>query len=152
MRSRSLVLAVLVAGLLVVGAGCSSTDESATDTDTAAEAVTNRSITLLDPGEFEAYMVANPDVPVVNTHIPYEGHIAGTDSFVAFDEIAVWDGLPTDLDAPIVLYCRSGNMSADASATLVGLGYTNIVDLAGGMNAWTAAGKPLLTEKPPAST
>lgn len=148
MRSRKPFLILLVAGLLVVGAACGSSDEAATDADASSEAVANGSITLLSPDDFEAFIEAQPDVPVVNTHIPYEGHIAGTDSFVAFDEIADWDGLPEDLDAPIVLYCRSGNMSADASATLVGLGYTNVIDLEGGMNAWTAAGKALRTVMP----
>lgn len=147
MLRRTLVLAALLAGLLAVASACSSTGDSTASSDAA-----NESITLLDPAGFAAYMESNPEAPVVNTHIPYEGHIAGTDSFVAFDEIAQWDGLPTDLDVPIVLYCRSGNMSADASATLVDLGYTNIVDLEGGMQAWTAEGRPLLTEEPAASS
>ncbi|MBK5288901.1 MAG: rhodanese-like domain-containing protein [Acidimicrobiia bacterium] len=95
-------------------------------------------------------MTEHPDAPVVNVHIPYERHIAGTDAFVPFDEIAQWDALPADLDAPIVLYCRSGNMSAEAATTLTGLGYTDIVDLEGGMNAWAAAGLPLLDQDPAA--
>ena len=151
MLRRALVLVVLVAGLLAVASACSANGDSTAASDAANE-TSNRSITLLDPAEFAAFLEANPEAPVVNTHVPYEGHIAGTDSFVPFDEIAEWDGLPTDLDAPIVLYCRSGNMSADASATLVDLGYTNIVDLEGGMQAWTAAGRPLLTEEPAASS
>ena len=32
-------------------------------------------------------------------------------------------------------------MSADAVVTLSGLGYTNIVELDGGMNAWRASGR-----------
>jgi len=34
-------------------------------------------------------------------------------------------------------------MSAEAAATLVGLGYTNVRDLAGGMESWQAQGYPL---------
>lgn len=67
--------------------------------------------------------------------------------FVPLDEIGTWEDLPPSLDAPIALYCRSGSMSARATDTLVDLGYTNIVDLEGGMNAWTAAGNQLQTSR-----
>ena len=36
----------------------------------------------------------------------------------------------------IMIYCRSGNRSKQASEKLVGLGYTNIVEF-GGINTWT---------------
>ena len=36
----------------------------------------------------------------------------------------------------IMVYCRSGNRSKQASEKLVALGYTNIVEF-GGINSWT---------------
>lgn len=101
---------------------------------------------LLAPPEFAEYLDQNPDTPVVNVHVPYEGHIEGTDAFVDFETIATWEDLPDDLQAPIVLYCRSGNMSAQAAADLSALGYTNIVELKGGMIAWVAEGFALLDD------
>jgi rhodanese-related sulfurtransferase len=42
------------------------------------------------------------------------------------------------------VYCRSGNESAIAAQTLIDLGYANIDNLVGGMNAWTASGRQLV--------
>lgn len=41
-----------------------------------------------------------------------------------------------DKDQLILVYCRSGNRSKQASDKLVKLGYTNIVEF-GGINTWT---------------
>ena len=41
-----------------------------------------------------------------------------------------------DLDQIILVYCRSGNRSAQASQKLANLGYTNVFDF-GGIMTWT---------------
>lgn len=77
----------------------------------------------------------------INTHIPYEGEIEGTDSFIAFNEIEkFFPVLPKDKESKIVVYCRSGGMSKTASETLVKLGYTNVVNLERGMIDWQQQG------------
>ena len=55
-------------------------------------------------------------------HIPYEGEIERTDIVIPFDQIAAQAGKlpPPDKSAKIVLYCRSGAMSATAARALVG--------------------------------
>jgi YVTN family beta-propeller protein len=86
------------------------------------------------------------DFALINVHIPYEGEIAQTDTNIPYSRISDYlDELP-DKDQPIVLYCRSGSMSTVASRTLVGLGYTSIVELAGGFNAWKRAGYDLIVD------
>jgi rhodanese-related sulfurtransferase len=92
-----------------------------------------------------AAMLEDKEFPLINVHIPYQGEIEGTDSFIPFDEIGQnLDSLPSDKEARIVLYCRSGSMSATAARELVGLGYTDVWNLDGGMIAWKQAGYPLL--------
>ena len=46
-------------------------------------------------------------------------------------------------DARVIVYCRSGTRAALATATLVMLGYQNVANLDGGINAWKEAGLPL---------
>lgn len=80
------------------------------------------------------------DFTFINVHSPYDGEIAGTDLFLEHDLLKTnRDKLPEDRSAQIVLYCKSGNMSAQAIQTLKNLGYTNVSHLAGGMKAWQKA-------------
>ena len=45
------------------------------------------------------------------------------------------EGALPNKDQPILVYCRSGNRSKQASQTLADLGYANVVEF-GGINSW----------------
>lgn len=49
----------------------------------------------------------------------------------------------SDLDRPMILMCDAGYQSSLAAATLQQLGFTRATDLAGGFQAWRAAGLPV---------
>lgn len=94
-----------------------------------------------------AEMLNSKDFFFVNTHIPYEGEIEKTDAFIAYDKTAQLLGqYPADKSAKVVLYCRSGRMSAIAAQELVKAGYTNVWNLDGGMIAWEQAGYKLMSK------
>lgn len=98
-------------------------------------------VRLFGPDEFDRALTA-PSSTLMNVHVPYEGQIAGTDLFVPYDELDATQ-LPQDKAATLLIYCMSGNMSAEAAQTLSAMGFTDIVELDGGMRAWSASGRPL---------
>jgi rhodanese-related sulfurtransferase len=129
----AVAVSVVLAGVAACGGSDAAGDAGVAEVD------------LVGPDEFAARM-ADPDAVVVNVHIPYEGEIAGTDLFVPFDEVDSSEALPADKDQPLLVYCRTGNMSADATAELVEAGYRDVTDLEGGMVAWEEAGRTIETE------
>ena len=138
-----LLAGLFIAAALVAGCG-SGGDDNGKSPETTAH---SSAVRLLDPAEYKA-AIGGPGAFVVNLHIPYEREIEGTDAFIPYDEVAKHASeLPADKSAPLYIYCRSGRMSALATPDLQRLGYTNIIDLKGGMQAWTDAGLPLVDLK-----
>lgn len=53
-------------------------------------------------------------------------------------------------DLNILVYCKSGGRAALAAQTLQEMGYLSVSSIAGGFDAWSAAGKPVAKpELPP---
>lgn len=50
-----------------------------------------------------------------------------------------------DKTVTYAVYCRSGNRSKVASQQLADAGFTHVYDLAGGINAWIAAGQAVVS-------
>jgi rhodanese-related sulfurtransferase len=90
-------------------------------------------------------VLANKDFLLIDVHYPNAGSIPGTDARIAYDDIpALVAFIGPSLDTKVVLTCLSGGMSKSAGNALVALGYRNISELTGGMNAWTKAGYSLV--------
>lgn len=100
---------------------------------------TQVSTQLLSPQEFDQF-IQDEQVFVLDVHTPEQVHIPGTDAVIAFDQLAEKTAqLPQDKSTPIAVYCRSGGMSAEAVKTLAEMGYTNVFELEGGLQAYQEA-------------
>jgi rhodanese-related sulfurtransferase len=145
MISRYWGAAALLIAAACIAAACGSEGESDKTSEPTARI---GGVTLLDATAYRQAIGAGAAF-VVNVHIPYEGEIEGTDAFVPFDQVEQHAAdLPADKTAPLYIYCRSGRMSGEATPVLQRLGYTNIIDLKGGMSAWRDAGLKIVTREP----
>jgi rhodanese-related sulfurtransferase len=144
-RRKILVLFGVFLAMILVTAACSSggAEQNTTTADLAKNSDGYIDISVDQLNE----MMETEEFTLVNVHIPYEGDIPDTDLSIPYNDLeSHLDQLPEDKNAPLILYCRSGSMSTQAAETLVDLGYTNIMEVDGGMNAWRSAGYDLLLE------
>jgi rhodanese-related sulfurtransferase len=105
---------------------------------------TRTRVETITPTEL-AEQLSGPDAPlVVDVRTPGEysndGHIAGSRLLPLSMLLARSNELPQD--RPIVFVCRSGNRSQVACEQLAQLGFTNTINLVGGMIGWRQAGLP----------
>ena len=114
---------ILMTLLLLSGCATQSAEK------TYRQITMDEAITMMD--EETGYIILD-----VRTAQEYsEKHIPGAIN-IANESIGTEDipELP-DKDQLILVYCRSGNRSKQASEKLVKLGYTNIIEI-GGINSW----------------
>ncbi len=93
-----------------------------------------------------ARRLARPDPPrLVDVREPWEwalAHLPGAELIPLGMLPTACQGLPKD--APIVLYCHHGVRSQHAALYLAGLGFTDLANLVGGIDAWSQAVDPTL--------
>lgn len=118
------IITVLILVLTVVLAGCGKRNS-----DSYQQISPEEAITMME--EQDGYMILD-----VRTPEEFDaGHIPNA---VNLPNESIGDTQPEllpDKGQLILVYCRSGNRSKQASAKLAALGYTNIVEF-GGINHW----------------
>ena len=134
---------LLLSGCISTGGGRPTSDRTP-DSSPSASGIASE---LLDPARF-AEAMAEPARVTINVHVPFEGAIADSDRMIPYDRVGTDATLPTDTETPLAIYCRTGRMSAIAATTLAELGYKDVVELDGGMDAWVASGRTLLSQPP----
>ena len=139
MNVRRPVLAAVVAAVAAAGlAGCSSDDTSASSAPVAA-------VTTIGPAEL-VDVVAEEGIVVLDVRTPVEyaeGHVAGAVNIDVSSPSFGEEISALDPDATYVVYCRSGNRSADAAAQMVEAGFTDVYDVDAGLATLSSAGVPL---------
>ena len=113
---------------------CAAPATAAVSTSTAAP-VEYRKISAADA---KARMDSGDEIIILDVRTKEEydaGHIAGAILVPNETIIDEQPDLLPDLDAEILVYCRSGNRSAQAAKKLIAIGYTNVVDF-GGIIDW----------------
>ena len=68
-----------------------------------------------------------------------EGHLGGATMIDFYADDFVDRIAELDRDVPYLIYCRSGNRSGQTRALMAELGFTDVVDVDGGIIAWTEA-------------
>jgi len=112
---------------------------SATETD---------SLKTVSPADAQTVIQDAPaDLVVLDVRTPEEfsaGHLenAVNIDFYASDFTDQLEAL--DPSVPYVLYCNSGNRSGQALDMMKKIGFSEVTEVAGGIQAWAAAGLPLV--------
>ena len=120
----------LTAVLILTGCGSSADDKTAGDIKTYRQVSPEEAAAMME--EETGYIILD-----VRTQEEYEtAHIPG--AICIPNETIGTEDIPElpDKEQLILVYCRSGNRSKQASEKLVNQGYTNIVEF-GGINSWT---------------
>jgi rhodanese-related sulfurtransferase len=73
-----------------------------------------------------------------------DGYIEGSINLPFSDFFANLNQIPADKDAKIVVLCASGHRGGIVMMGLRLLGYTDVSNLAGGLNGWKSAGLPVV--------
>lgn len=73
-----------------------------------------------------------------------DGYIEGSVNIPFNDFFASLDKIPTDKDARIIVLCASGHRGSIIMMGLRLMGYTNVINLNGGLNGWKSAGLPVV--------
>jgi len=126
---------------------------TAPEVDATRLANLNTFITNLPEG-FSTVKPADLNVELTGTTVPFildvrtadefgKGYINGAINVNITDVPANLAQLPTDKAAPIVVLCQSGHRGAIVMMYLQMMGYTNVRNLGGGMNAWVGAELPV---------
>ena len=101
----------------------------------------------VDVATARAMLAENPDTLIVDVRTPgaFEAaHVPGSINLPLGQVSQHLDRIVEDAGGRILLMCQSGNRAIQACTQLVNAGLSTATVIAGGMNAWIAAGGPVV--------
>lgn len=146
-RVRSVSALGLVGALVVTS--CGGNDDADVVNNIAVQPGAEESmaaVRVVNADEFSAAIsTGQPTIIDVRTPSEFsEGHIDGAVLIDLSSATFIEDVQALPRDGAYAVYCRSGNRSATATAAMRELGFTNIVELGGGILEWSASGYPVV--------
>ena len=143
-------MAAALAVLALGATGCQSDDGDAQATPTTPAASSAGVATTLRHLDTKAFAEAarQQGAVLLDVRTPAEfaaGHLAGAKNLDVQATTFATQLAALDKTARYVVYCRTGHRSTVAGQQMLAAGFTKVVDLAGGITAWTAAGNPVTT-------
>lgn len=135
-KNRNIIF--LIAALLLIGilSGCSNVaNEGNKENSTVSK---QASFTNITPEEAKKRLDSEKEIILLDVRTKEEydtGHIKDSILIPVDNLKQEAEGKLKDKEAPIFVYCRSGNRSTAAAKILVELGYKNVYNL-GGINKW----------------
>jgi phage shock protein E len=97
------------------------------------------------PAEFEKQLATHKGqlIDVRTTKEYNSGHLEGAKHLHIYDKDFSQRIDSLDKNQTVYVYCKVGGRSSEAVEVLKQKGFTHIVELEGGIDAWSQAGKPI---------
>lgn len=139
MKKKHILIVLIIAVLALAACG-----GSAPAVETASQQVDLDALPIELTVQQVADIMNHPDVALIDVREPSEyaaGHIPGV-------KLIPLGSLPSRVneiskDKFVVMTCRSGNRSGQATKFLRDQGFDNVHNMTGGINAWQQAGLPV---------
>ena len=117
---------------------------------TSCNGQTQKNSKLIDPVAFKKEITATPNAQILDVRTPEEyasEHLQNAQNVNWLSADFVANTSKYDKSKPVFVYCKSGGRSHKAAEKLAELGFTNIIELEGGILKWDAAGLSKPEEK-----
>ncbi len=129
MRPRAWLAPLVITAALL--AGCSGGSDAITDVDVSAA----------------QQIVEDGNAVILDVRTPEEfagGHLPGAININVESSDFATKVAGLDESTETLVYCRTGNRSGVATDAMADLGFTDMSDLQGGIEAWAAAGEQVV--------